>query len=150
MTDIYVMEVGIKTGDVDGAGTNGEVYFGICGREFHCDYNFDDDFERGDSRKYMFGDDPSAQYHSDAKKNDPRNPQLYLEDVDHFPVYIRFSQSDSDDHWNLAHAYVQLNGATTPQYAVGSFVEPLNLWLGKLSGAFCYLRKQGGGHDVIE
>lgn len=45
MADITSFDITIQTGDVNGAGTDGSVYLGICGREFHLDTS-KDDFER--------------------------------------------------------------------------------------------------------
>ena len=48
------IRVEITTGRDGGAGTDGDVYLGICGREFRCDTSADD-FERGSKREYIFG-----------------------------------------------------------------------------------------------
>ena len=41
MPAITSIECFIVTADVKDAGTDGGVYLGICGREFHCDYKGD-------------------------------------------------------------------------------------------------------------
>jgi hypothetical protein len=49
MTAIMQIRVQLNTGTPSGAGTNGDVYLGICGREFHLDTSADD-FERSAKR----------------------------------------------------------------------------------------------------
>ena len=84
MANLMRIDVTIQTGDRAGAGTDGSVYLGIAGREFHCDSTAND-FERGSSRTYTFGDGANVR---NGNRNDPRTPQLTREAVDRFPVYI--------------------------------------------------------------
>ena len=37
MAQIESIEVNVQTLDVDGAETDGSLYLGVCGREFHLD-----------------------------------------------------------------------------------------------------------------
>ncbi len=48
------MRLHIWTNDLSDAGTDGDVYFGCCGREFYVDSG-DNDFERGADKEYFFG-----------------------------------------------------------------------------------------------
>jgi len=136
MANLTKIDVRIKTSDRNNAGTNGLVYLGICGREFRCDSK-KNDFERGSNRTYTFGDDSNVQK---ADNNDPRKPQLSVEDADRFPVYIRFEQRTSSE-WNLEQATVHLNDSSFQNWE--SFVHPEGLWLGRSSGAFLYLNRHG-------
>jgi hypothetical protein len=68
MPDLTQIEVDIATGDLEGAGTDGEVYLGICGREFHCDSGADD-FERNTGGNYSFGSGGNV---LNPDRNDPR------------------------------------------------------------------------------
>lgn len=129
-TPLTAMMIQIDTADLADAGTDGAVYLGVCGREFRCDRT-GNLFERGSSWNFVFGGVSNVLR---PEANDPGNPQLTLEDADRFPVYIRFEQGGSD-HWCLRHARLFLNSIHGPVYEV----EPGNLWLGKDSGAFCYM-----------
>jgi hypothetical protein len=139
MANLNSLHVHIKTSRRNNADTDGDVYIGIAGREFRCDTTADD-FEENSDRIYKFGAGANV---TNTANNDPRNPQLAVEDVDRFPVYIRFEQ-DLTDHdggeWNLESAVVHLNQTTTPQYE--SRLGRSGLWLGKTSGSFLYLRKR--------
>ena len=46
MAQIESIQVNIETGDESGGGTDGSIYVGVGGREFHLDTSADD-FERG-------------------------------------------------------------------------------------------------------
>jgi hypothetical protein len=49
----------IRTADIKGAGTDGEVYIGFCGREFDVDTSYED-FERGVECSYSAGTSAAA------------------------------------------------------------------------------------------
>jgi hypothetical protein len=134
MADLTRIDIIIQTGSHEDAGTDGSVYVGICRREFCCDTTAND-FERGSNRKYIFGEGSNV---LNAAANDPRKPQLILEDVDRFPIYIRLEQGSSDA-WLLQRATVHLNEHITQDFE--SFVLPGGIWLGKKSGAYLYLQK---------
>jgi hypothetical protein len=51
--------VRLKTRDEDGAGTDGDVYLGIGGREFQIDKSDRNDFERGDDATYILVERPT-------------------------------------------------------------------------------------------
>ena|SRR5438477_8276622 len=153
MAAITRIDAFIKTGDRDGAGTNGSVYLGIGGREFHLDSaatDFDD-FEKGKSRTYVLGEPPPLPNNnnivpvSNAVRNDPRiDYVLKSEFLDKFPVYIRLDPTGDFPEWNLEFAKI------TVQTHTGFFAEYRNLgdpgsdnlWLGKNYGLYCYLLKQ--------
>lgn len=139
MTDITCIKVHIETGSQSGAGTDGSVYLGIGGREFHCDTK-SDDFETGSIRDYIFGLDHNIQ-NSDI--NDPRSPLITFEDVVAFPVYIRFDQGTASA-WQLQRATVYLNNLF-PQFYEKLFGKDGDLWLGRNSGCICYLPKHADG-----
>ena len=133
----------ISTGRLTGAGTDGSVYLGLGGREFHLDSTADD-YERGSLREYILGAPPipfvSPQIRVNNKdKNDPRKDfPLDTIDVDRAPVYIRFEPEDDDDNWNLRFAAVLVY---TDQFAI-AYTPPQrfdNLWLGHGTGKILYL-----------
>ncbi len=134
----------IVTGRLAGAGTDGSVYLGLGGREFHLD-STDDDYEQGSLREYILGAPPipfvsPPQIRVQNKdKNDPRKGfPLDTIDVDRTPVYIRFEPEDEDDNWNLRFAALLVY---TNQFAI-AYMTPQrfdNLWLGHGSGKILYL-----------
>jgi hypothetical protein len=131
---INKIKIQITTGDVKNADTDGNVYLGICGREFYTDSS-DDDFERGATRDYIFGVDSNIR---NPAINDPRKPAIYLEDVDLFPVYIRFD--GGGDSWLLWRAFLFINDAPFQNYETRVDNEG-GLWMGKSSTQIFYLRK---------
>jgi hypothetical protein len=134
MANINRINVLIVTANASGAGTDGSVYLGVCGREFHTDTN-SDDFERNSSRSYVFGEGTNV---NNASTNDPRHPALFTEDIDKFPIYIRFNPKSGSDSWILDRVSVSFNDGLFPLYERNQ-KEPLVL--GSRSGLICYLRK---------
>jgi hypothetical protein len=135
------------TGNVEDAGTDGTIYLGLGGREFHLDSTADD-FQRGSYREYILGAPPIGPSTPppprvnvlDGDKNDPRKGYpLDTNNLSRSPVYIRFEPEPSNpDHWNLNFAAVLVYDTKfvigyTPQ---GGFD---NLWLGHKSGKILYL-----------
>jgi hypothetical protein len=136
----------VITGNVSGAGTDGNVYLGLGGREFRLD-STKDDFERASWREYIMGAGPvepnlpPPQIRvSNLDKNDPRKGfPLDTANLTRAPVYIRFEPENSDDNWNLksAVALVYAEGKFLVGYLVPSVFD--NLWLGTGSGKVVYL-----------
>jgi hypothetical protein len=145
MTQIKRIEVRILTGDRTNAGTDGEVYLGICGREFHIDSS-EEDFDRGFDKTYVLGEALVGDtVVIDKEHNDPRadNP-LDSADLDKFPAYIRFDQSGDSSAWNLEFVEARVkSGVGAPNLARYTALpsREKNLWLGKNFGSFCYLLK---------
>ena len=138
MTNLTRIDILIQTGSHSDAGTDGRIYLGLGGREFRCDSSADD-FERGASRTYIFGDGANV---SKRESNDPRNPQLIAEDLIGYPMYLRFEQG-SASHWLLQRAMLHLNGSSFQNFEtrLGS----AGLWLGFDSGAYCHLHRHDDG-----
>ena len=109
MPQINIIELHLSTGSLSGAGTDGDVYLGLCGREFSID-STSDDFEGGSGRTYVLGEGANIR---NAGLNDPRTQQLFTENVSNFPVYIRFQPRSRNDHWQLQRADVRFNGSFT-------------------------------------
>jgi hypothetical protein len=65
------IEVRLKTGDVDGAGTDCRVYLGLGGREFNLDIRDTDDRKRNSNDLYALGEVGNVYISGD---NDPRAP----------------------------------------------------------------------------
>ena len=135
MAVIKKIEVRIVTGNRSGAGTDGEVYIGICGREFYIDSSVRD-FERGSDQTYTIGEGANINH---PAYNDPRSPQLDTVDLDKFPKYIRLEPIGSSPEWNLEEVTVTVNPGSG-QVVYRALAGGLNLWLGQQYGKFCYLK----------
>jgi hypothetical protein len=135
----------VITGRVSGAGTDGNVYLGLGGREFLLDSTADD-HERGNERDYIMG---GAPFESELEpplirvrnkdKNDPREGfPLDTVDLNRAPVYIRFEPEGPNDNWNLSFAAALVYAGS---FVVG-YTPPTgfdNLWLGRVMGKILYL-----------
>lgn len=130
--DIKSFTVTIKTGDTEGAGTDGHVYLGICGREFFLDSPAND-FERGSTFTFKLGVGANI---LNKSLNDPAKPQLKSENLDKYPVYIRFEPLDERSDWNITYVNVEIAGTGF------GIVYRTGLWLGQKAGKICFL-KQG-------
>jgi hypothetical protein len=137
MAAVTRIDVRVKTGNRPNAGTDGDIYLNIGGREFYLD-STDDDFEINADRTYTLGAGANINF---AGRNDPSSPyQLHTENLDHFPINLRFMPKDRDDNWNLESVTATVNpGPGQVQYqALGGSD---NLLLGIHSGLSCNLSK---------
>lgn len=114
MTDITRIDASIQTVDFFNVGTDGDMYLFFGGREFHLDSEAND-FEPGSRRTYVLGD-ASSVLPRDAHANDPRRPQLVLEQALQLPVYLRFAPKNREDHWALERLVVTVNGGLFPMW----------------------------------
>lgn len=147
MARISTIELHIQTGDLSGAGTDGDIYLGLCGREFYIDSQHDD-FERGASRTYVLGDGSNVLH---PEFNDPREPVLFTEYASHFPAYIRFHPRSREDNWQLQRADVRFNGSLHIDWdTVGLFVNApkLGIWLGVHAGLVAHLVNHSHGQPA--
>jgi hypothetical protein len=82
MSAINRIELRLRTGDRQDAGTDGDVFLGLAGREFNVDTT-SEDFERGNDRTYIFGEGANVLR---PPENDPRTPmQTDTSTSDAFP-----------------------------------------------------------------
>jgi hypothetical protein len=139
MAQIDSIEVNVETLDLEGAGTDGDLYVGVCGREFHIDTKADD-LERGSSRQYILGENSNV---NDPEINDPRKQRLFTENADSLPVYLRFVGEDSDDHWGLQRGVLTLNNQILPQWDTVSYISTTDgMWLGAKAGNIAFLIRE--------
>ena len=146
MPSINSIHLHIQTGNLSGAGTDGDVYLGLCGREFSIDTTRDD-FERGAAREYILGEGANI---NNASVNDPRSQRLFTENVAKFPVYTRFQPRSRTDNWQLQRADVRFNGSLHIDWDTVNFVinDPAQgIWLGVRSGLIVHL--DNFSHDPI-
>jgi hypothetical protein len=134
---IHKITVDVVTGGDDDAGTDGDVYLGMAGREFWMNVENQDDFEAGDHACYIFGEDSNVAH---ADRNDPRKDRpVHDADVDRFPVYVRMVPHGRHDDWELAEVRVSVYSEAGVRH-YGALLEPgQKLWLGRTSGLYCYL-----------
>jgi hypothetical protein len=138
MPQINSIQLHIQTGGLSGAGTDGDVYLGLGGREFSVDTT-SDDFERGATRSYVLGEGANIQ---NAAVNDPRDPQLFTERVATFPVYIRFQPRSRSDNWQLQRADVRFNDSLHIDWDTLGLLQndrDKGVWLGVRSGLVVHL-----------
>ena len=140
MAAITRITVRIRTGDRAGAGTDGNVFLGIDGREFRIDSNIDD-YERNSNPTYVLGEfTPGERTVNNAARNDPRVD--YVLDSDHlntFHVYVRFDPENESDAWNLESVTVEVSSHADLVARYEALGGSNNLWLGQRFGKFCYL-----------
>ena len=129
MERITTIRLNLQTAHESGAGSDGDVYLGLAGREFYLDTD-KDDFEAGTSINYVLGE--GANIHN-AGQNDPRVQQLFLEHALALPCYIRFKGKNRADQWKLLRASVAINEHVLPIWdtaALFSFGERGGIWMG--------------------
>jgi hypothetical protein len=134
MANITRIDVRLATSNRSGAGTDGDVYIGVAGREFNLD-TAADDFEGGSDRTYILGEGANVR---NASRNDPRSPQLDTANVDRFPVYLRFEPRGEGPNWNLERLDITVNPGPN-QIQRRALVGSPHLWLGQDYGKFIYL-----------
>lgn len=138
MPQIESIQVTVQTLDVNGAGTNGSLYLGVCGREFDLDTPAND-LERGSSDQFNFGDGANV---LNKAINDPRKQLLLTEHVDALPVYLRFVGQDDGDRWGLGRASMTLNNELFPMWDTISYINQGDgIWLGAQCGGVVFLPK---------
>jgi hypothetical protein len=117
MVNVKTIFVRFKTRDEKYAGTDGNVYVGIGGREFRIDSDRDD-FERGDDRTYILGEDPITLPENPENisgfATDPESPYiLKTENLILFPVYVRLESAETwQSAWHLDYVEIRVNPDT--------------------------------------
>ncbi len=136
MTAITSIEVTVTTGGVSGAGSDGDAYLGFAAREFYLQTS-QDDLERGSSMTYVFGDGANVLH---AQYNDPRTTLVQVEDINNYPIYVRFQPESRDDRWLLYRATVGVNGNQFPMWDTGEVVALRGdgIWMGMRSTLFLH------------
>jgi hypothetical protein len=148
MAPIQTFSVRIVTGDRPNAGTDGDVYIGLCGREFYIDSEKDsfNDFERASDTTYIFGAGHNVRFH---EVNDPRSDYpIDTEDVELADAYIRLVPIGQHATWNLEDVEVSINNGAMKLQAFRRDppgAGPSNLWLGIHAGLVCNLWISRGG-----
>jgi len=138
MAAIRRLELRLVTGDREDAGTDGDVFLAVAGREYNVDSQGDvNDFERNSDRTYVFGEGATVLR---PQENDPRSPwQTDTDNLRFSPIYLRFEPGSGGD-WNIERVELtvvdaQFNGTHFDRLGGGA-----NLWLGERRGKYLYLR----------
>ncbi len=134
MAGITRIEIVLATASDSGAGTDGDVYAGFCGREFYLDSSADD-FERGRSKTYILGMGSNI---LSSDRNDPRKPQLEEADIHSYPVFIRFVGRSRGDDWKLQRASISINEQIFPCY---EFIKRDGIWMGTRAANTVFLSR---------
>lgn len=158
MTHVDKIVVDVKTRDVANAGTDGEVYLGIGGREFRLDQP-GDQFKRGDTNHFIIGvgqnienpDINGLPLDPGASGNSPELNDDIVTATNPFPVYIRLDpKNDEDNDWNVQSVKVDaVAGVTTGTGPTRTFEFPKasgihpegTIWLGRKSGLTLFLEQ---------
>ncbi|MEU0741858.1 hypothetical protein [Streptomyces sp. NPDC006134] len=144
MAPVNRIDVRLYTASESPAGVGGWVYVNVGGREFSLDTTRND-FEPGDDFTYTFGENGNV---NDAERNDPRSPQLDTDDLDRYPVYLRYAPPSNkpDEIWCLERVIVTVNpGTETParfdNLRLAGTAANQKIWLGQRYGQVVNLRR---------
>ncbi|MFK0118561.1 hypothetical protein [Streptomyces sp. NPDC090994] len=141
MAAIERIDVRIVTASNSPSGVRGWVYVNVAGREFALDSSRDE-WEPGTDVTYVLGDGANIY---EPERNDPRDPQLDTDDLDRYPVYLRYAPpSDKpDETWRLERVIVTVNpgGDLPARYDNLRLAGNPAIWLGRNSGQVVNLRR---------
>jgi hypothetical protein len=112
MVEINRINVIVKTGNVNGAGTNGNVYLGIGGREFKLNKP-GNQFEENALDTFVIGVGSNIENADDVNSLPSPNgnmnaPNIEDPDIEFNPKYIRFDPNSDDDNWNVENVQVEV------------------------------------------
>ncbi|CAL9676918.1 hypothetical protein [Streptomyces sp. enrichment culture] len=147
MSEITQIKAHVMTADVEHAATGAWIYLGVGGREFVLDLAGKSDFAQGADDTYVFGDGANVE---NAQYNDPRTPPLDTDDLQYFPVYLRFESSQSGAAWCLEWVLVTVNegqrGERSYEHpSLRTVNERHRIWLDNSYGKAVYLRPRDNG-----
>ena len=136
MGNIRKATVRVVTGDLERAGTTGEVYLGLAGMEFKLNSTGPGDYRRGSDRTYVLGegfsvyptdDEAAVEDYSFAEGNDPRITTM--ERASRHPVYVRLHPTGEAPNWLPRRVDVRVEGIDNPPQQYHWESEP-GRWLG--------------------
>lgn len=144
---INIIKLTITTFNDAGAGTDDDVYLGICGREFNV--NKDSDlFKQGNTDTFTFGGASADVFNPD--ENDPQKFLLLNTDnLDLFPVWLRAVPNGKWTDWHVKSVTVTVNPGPN-QHVFGGVPPGQSIWIGASprsdfpTGGFLFLRRTAG------
>lgn len=139
MVEINRINVLMKTGNVNGAGTDGKIYLGMGGREFKLNKP-GNQFEINALDTFVIGTGSNIENEDvnslPSPSGDLDSPNIEDADIEFNPKYIRFDPNGDDDNWNVENVQVEVVDIgriyTGPRDG--------NIWLGYRSGLFLGLK----------
>jgi hypothetical protein len=132
---ITKIEIDVETGSIEGAGTNGRVYLGICGREFRLDKP-GDQFRVGTLDNFIIGIGSNIENPNGVNDivNSPNSYEIDTYLLNIFPKYIRFEPQDNNDNWNISRVELRVTDETSVVHNFDALISNGSIWLGKNSG----------------
>jgi hypothetical protein len=132
---ITKIEIDVETGSIEGAGTNGRVYLGICGREFRLDKP-GDQFRVGILDNFIIGMGSNIENPNGVNDiiNSPNSYEIDTYLLNIFPKYIRFEPQDNDDNWNVSQVELRVTDDTNVVHKFDALISNGSIWLGENSG----------------
>jgi hypothetical protein len=132
---ITKIEIDVETGSIEGAGTNGRVYLGICGREFRLDKP-GDQFRVGILDNFIIGIGSNIENPNGVNDiiNSPNSYEIDTYLLNIFPKYIRFEPQDNNDNWNISRVELRVTDETNIVHNFDALISNGSIWLGKNSG----------------
>jgi Subtilase family len=132
---ITKIEIDVETGATEGAGTNGGVYLGICGREFQLDKP-GDQFRAGILDNFIIGIGSNIENPNGVNDiiNSPNSCEIDTYLLNIFPKYIRFEPQDNDDNWNISRVELRVTDDTNIVHKFDALLSNGSIWLGENSG----------------
>lgn len=126
----------IKTADVENAGTNGKVYIGVAGREYHLDTDPHDNFEQDSLDLFIIGMD------SNLSREDYQITDEGITYMSSFPVYVRLEPSGGNADWAVEFVAVESMGTQGWGHDMRNHDGDIAYsWLGREHGLYIYLRE---------
>ena len=131
------IDVRIRTANVNGAGTDDGTYISLGGREFRLDHPGVNDLEKGTDSVFIFGEATNV---NNGSQNDPRHPQLTIENVRTFPIYIRKEPDKPNGEWAIQSVTITLNPGPGQVAFARTFPVGDPLWLRTFGGLQFYVK----------
>lgn len=97
----------------------------------------------GDDWTFVLGEGSNVEH---PARNDPRKPQLDTDDLDRYPVYIRFEPAGAHPSWCLERAWAVVNPDSDHRQTfdnpdLADFGDDRRIWLGQGYGKVLYLKR---------
>lgn len=141
--------VDIVTSYSSGAGTKGDVFLGLGGREFRLSVERASDFERGAEMSYQLGEDSNVR---DPERNDPRiGLPIRVTDVVAHPVYVRMAPRGNSDDWHVEAVQVRVLHEDERRAMRFSALDgpKESIWLGQQCGTMLHLSRSADDRSGI-
>jgi hypothetical protein len=137
MAFTFSIRVLIKTADVENAGTNGKVYLGIAGREYHLNTDPHDNFEQNSIDLFVLGDG------SNLSRKDYQFTIEGLKHMMYFPHYIRLEPAANLADWAVELVAVEFQKTLCFGHDLRIYDgDTPYTWLGREHGLYIHLLQE--------